>query len=136
MDSEIRPIGVDEQVQSALVAAQLDFGRAQEIHRVLVEIREEVEKLSTLQSHGSSRKSFRRSVGGSQATIDELVEDNMKLATEVSRLAAVVSELLDDRNFSSVARVRALQNSIMDRLAVVDALVAKVTALEKSSRNI
>lgn len=136
MDSERRLIGVDEQVQSALVAAQLDFGRSREIHGVLADIQSELQSLVAEERQVSDKLSHRGLRGGSNQLLDDLNSRHAKLLDQTSRLVTVVADLLDEQTFSSVARVRALQDSIMDRLAVVDALVAKVAALEKSSRNI
>lgn len=134
MNSHLRPVGIDEQVQAALVATQLDFGKSQEIHEVLREIRGELERIAVDQQKRAGVKS-RRSARVSRVEFDALASENERLTVEVGRLAAIVTEILDEGNFSSVARVRALQNSIMDRLAIVDALVAKVETLERSARN-
>jgi hypothetical protein len=136
MGSELKVLGVDEQIQSALVASQLDFGRNREIHEVLADIQSELQTLVAEERQVSDKLSHRSLRGGSNQFLEDLTSRHAKLLDQTSRLATVVADLSDERSFSSVARVRALQDSIMDRLAVVDALVAKVIALEKSSRNI
>ena len=131
-----RPIlGVDEQVQAALVAAQLDFAANREIHALLADIQVELRQILESIEKRSTDPVERPSRRPNRADIDLLRKQNASIVNELSRLITVVAALLDEQHFTSVARVRMLQDSIMDRLAVIDALTAKVAAVEESLRS-
>ena len=105
-------MGIDEQVRTALVAAQLDFGKMSELLDELRSIQVDLAKIST----GSL--SLSRGM-------------NRRIADDVARALVLLIEAFDERNMAATARVRALQDAIMNRLAIVDALEAKVAVLEQ-----
>ena len=143
--SEVQPpVGITEQVATRLVFEQLDAGRSTELKDKLDEISKTLGRLSirAQQSVGtSSRFPLGRFIHKVSAVVlrrhlAPMRELDQELIRELARTVRIMTELLDDHNTTSAARLRFLQESIMDRIAVVDAISAKVSFLEKKSRNI
>lgn len=136
------PFGIDEQVQSALVAAQLDYGRAGEIREAIEKLLAQLQNIANAPLPTVSAKS--RIPGGQlvhrlsarlvRRHLAAQHEQTRQLATQSAAILSLVGSVLDEQSFAAVDRVRKLQNSIMDRIAVVDALVAKVAMLEQRQR--
>ncbi len=105
-------LGVDQQIQAALVAAQLDYDYLVEVLQQLRDVRFEIDELTA----GSAS--------------DSSPTDN-ELAKKVVRIIDLLIRAFDERNQTSIVRIRRLQDAIMDRLAIVDALEAKVAILEQ-----